>query len=149
MPPLSSNFSNDIIDEKIQIGAIISIDIAGIDHPKWNIVLDITEDRYLVASVFINSEINFKYINNQELVALQYYLDTKIFNFLDHNFVVDCSKIFVEPYERYKIALLKNAVRKKGNLSKNELDKIYQLIRKSKNIAPKDKKKFKRLFVEE
>jgi hypothetical protein len=44
---------------------------------------------------------------------------------------------------------VKNAVRKKGNLSKNEVDKIYQLIRKSKNIAKKDKKKFKRLFVEE
>ncbi|MGV8096734.1 MAG: hypothetical protein AB2L24_33170 [Mangrovibacterium sp.] len=114
-----------------------------------NIVLDITEDKYLVASVFINSEINFKYINSQELAALQYYLDTESFNFLDHNSVVDCSKIFVEPYEKYKIVLLKNAVRKKGNLSNDEVDKICQLVRKSKNITIKDKKKFKRLFAEE
>ena len=68
---------------------------------------------------------------------------------LDHNSVVDCSKIFVEPYEKYKIALLKNAVRKKGNLSKDEVVKICQLVRKSKNVAGKDKKKFKRLFAEE
>lgn len=146
MPPITTNFNDDIIDKKIQIGSVVSIDIDGIDHPKWNIILDMTEDKCLVASVFINSEINFKHINSQELKDLQYEIDTKNFKFLDHNSVIDCSKIFTEPYEKYKEALVKNAVRKKGDLPESEVQKIYEKVRTSKNITGKTKKKFKKLF---
>jgi hypothetical protein len=146
MPPISSNFNDDIIDKKIQIGSIVSIDIDGIDHPKWNIILDITEDKCWVASVFINSEINLKHIYSKELLDLQYEIDTENFKFLDHNSVIDCSKVFSEPYEKYKNALARNAVRKKGDLPESEVTKIYELVRKSRNITGKTKKKFKKLF---
>ena len=146
MSPISPNFKDDLIDKKIRIGSVISIDIENIDHPKWNIILDITSDKCLVASVFINSGINFKHINNDQLLALQYEIDTEVLNFLDHNSVIDCSKIFTEPYEKYKKALISNAVRKKGELPDNELQKIYALVRKSKDITGKIRKKFKNLF---
>jgi hypothetical protein len=63
--------------EDIHLGSVVSIDIDGIDHPKWNIILDMTEDQCLVASVFINSEINFKHINTQELIDLQYAINAE------------------------------------------------------------------------
>jgi hypothetical protein len=146
MSPISTTYNEDIIDKKIQIGSVVSIDIDGIDHPKWNVILDITEDKCLVASVFINSEINFRHINSQELINLQYEIDTESIKFLDHNSVIDCSKIFTEPYEKYKEALVKNAVRKKGDLPESEVQKIYEKVRTSKNITGKTKKKFKKLF---
>lgn len=71
MPPLSQKFDNDFIDEKISVGSIVSIDVGFVDHPKWNVILEITEDKYLIASVFINSDINYKYINSVELQELQ------------------------------------------------------------------------------
>lgn len=146
MPPILPTFNDDFIDKKIRIGSIISIDFEKIDHPKWNIILDISDDMCLVASVFINTEINFKHINSPELISLQYTIDTENFKFLDHNSVVDCSKVFTEPYEKFKNALIKNAVRKKGDLTEEEVNTISELVRKSKNIQGKTKKKFKRLF---
>jgi hypothetical protein len=146
MPPISPNFDNDFIDEKIKVGSIVSIDIDGISHPKWNIVLDFTDDKCLVASVFINTNIYFKNLNNKELEALQYTVDTEKYSFLDHNSVIDCSKVFTEPYAKFKDALIKNAVRKKGDLPEGEIEKITELLRKSKEITGKTKKKFKRLF---
>ena len=107
MPPILPNFNDDLIDKKIQIGSVVSIDIDGINHPKWNIILDMTEDKCLIASVFINSEINFRHICSQELIDLQYIIDAKKITFLDHNSVIDCSKVFTEPYEKYKEALIK------------------------------------------
>jgi hypothetical protein len=144
--PFSPSFNNDFIDNKIKIGSVISIDIDGINHPKWNIVLDISDDMCLVASVFINTNIYFKNLNNKELEALQYAADTETYSFLEHNSVIDCSKVFTEPYTKYKEAILKNAVRKKGELPEGELEKITELLRKSKEITGKTKKKFKRLF---
>ena len=61
-------------------------------------------------------------------------------------FFIDCSKIFAEPYEKYKEALVKNAVRKKGDLPESEVHKIYEKVRQSKNITGKIKKKFKKIF---
>lgn len=146
MPSISPDFDNDIIDQKITIGSVISIDIDGINHPKWNIILDFTNDMCLVASVFINTNIYFKIINNKELEELQYHIDIEKIPFIEHNSVIDCSKVFIEPYEKYKAALINNAVRKKGELPKDEIDNVVNLLRKSKEITRKTKKKFKRLF---
>ncbi|MDP4274853.1 MAG: hypothetical protein Q8907_11305 [Bacteroidota bacterium] len=145
-PSISSDYNNDIIDRKINIGTVVSIDIAGIDHPKWNIILDLTDDKCLIASVFINSEINFKYINSHELRDLQYLIRKSDYDFLDHDSFIDCSKVFTEPYSKFKEALIRNAVRKKGELPASEVNKIYDLVRKSKNITGSTKKRFQRLF---
>jgi len=145
-PPISPNFNNDLIDQKIKIGSIISINFDNIDHPKWNIILDITDDMLLVASVFINSEINFNHINTDELKGLQYEINKENFNFLDHDSFVDCSKIFVKSYSEFKNVLINNANKKKGDLQENDIENIIELVKKSKNIERKHKKKFVKLF---
>ena len=148
MTPISEDFNNDFIDQKIQIGSIISIDISGIDHPKWNIILDITDDKLLVASVFINTEIKYYFINNPELVELQYEIKSNNIKFLDHDSFIDCSKVFESSYSYYKSTILKSgSVRKIGDLPENDLKNVVKLVRKSKNISVKTKKTFKRLFI--
>jgi len=146
MSALSSQYNNDIIDNKIQIGSIVSINCDGIDHPKWNIILDIMDDKCLIASVFINSEINFFHINSPELVALQYPIKKIDFPFLDHDSYIDCSNLFEKHYKEYKVTLINNAIRKIGELSEPEIESIYEFVRKSKNIKGKTKKKYPRLF---
>ncbi|OFY41166.1 MAG: hypothetical protein A2X18_12475 [Bacteroidetes bacterium GWF2_40_14] len=147
MSGLSSQFNNDSIDNKIKIGSVISVDCDGIDHPKWNIVLDITDDKCLIASVFINTDINFKHINSPELETLQSPIEVKQYGFLDHDSFIDCSQVFEKPYEKYKETLLnKGIVRKKGDLLEADIEKVYNLVRKSKNVTGKVKKKFARLF---
>lgn len=147
MARLSSDYNNDIVDDKLKIGSVISLDCVGIDHPKWNIILDVTEDMCLIASVFINSEIYFKHVNNPELERLQLTISKEQYNFLDHDSIIDCSQLYEKPYQNYKQTLLTSgAARKKGDISETDLEKIYELVRTSKNITGKTKKRFKKLF---
>ncbi len=38
----AKEYDNDIIDKKIQVGSVISIDVEEAKHPKWNVILEIT-----------------------------------------------------------------------------------------------------------
>jgi len=148
MTPLLQKFDNDFIDKKISIGSIISIDIDNIDHPKWNIILDITDNKCLVASVFINTEINFKHINSKELQDLQIKITSKNISKLDHNSVIDCSDLFENNYETYKTALINNSIKYKGILPDDILKEVIGKLRTSPKIKRKLKKRYKRIFSE-
>lgn len=148
MSPLSEKFDNDFIDKKISVGSIISIDVDFVDHPKWNIILDITNDKCLVASVFINTEINFRYINSKELQALQIEISAETIPKLDHNSVIDCSELFENRYEIYKTALINNSIKHKGILPDDTLEQVIENVRKSPKIKRKLKKRYKNLFSE-
>jgi hypothetical protein len=147
MPPLSSTYNNDIIDNKIKVGNIITLDEENISHPKWHLILDISDNHVIVATLMINTEVFQEYLNSAEILKYQLGIKKENIPCLDHDSIIDCFRLRLKEYTEIKeILLTKGSDRLKGSVPEAELSKIIDLIRLSPDIKPKIAKKFKNLF---
>jgi hypothetical protein len=111
------------------------------DKHKYSIIVAHSADEFMVATVFINSEINTTTINSPELVALQHEILPTSYRFLRQKSFVDCSIIT----DRTKIALvneINETGRVLGNLSADDLLTVRTLITNAESIYPYYKKLF-------
>jgi len=146
MPNIPIVFNNDNFDNLLQIGTVVAIEENGINHPKLNIILDISNGYISVASVFINSGIDPSRISSAESRALQLPITPDECPFLDHDSFVDCSRIHDKSYSEYRNVVINSMSKRKGVISNTLLQTIFEKVRQSTNISPKQKKKFKTLF---
>lgn len=84
-----------VSDTDLQIGTIVDIrdPYSADEKHKYNIIVGISDDRFYVATVFINSLVNTNAINSPDLVALQYEIKKDRYQFLKYNSYVDCSRL--------------------------------------------------------
>lgn len=73
-------------------GAVFIGPWANIDHKKFLIIAGVADDRILVCTVMINSQINQYIMKRPNLLACQVELKVADYDFLDHNSYANCAQ---------------------------------------------------------
>ncbi len=121
-------------------GAVYIGPWADIDHEKFLIVAGVSEDRILVCSVIINSEINPYIQRRPRMLACQVMLKCADYDFLSHDSYANCAQpikakfeVFTDEKRRYCGILNKEDLNKiqeriiaSGQLTINEIDKFLR-----------------------
>jgi hypothetical protein len=138
------DFQNDYTERALKIGMVLKLFVNDTKPPKEKrfIVVGFSEDKFSLASIYINSEMN-KNINwSQEQQALQLELTSETREFLDWDSYVDCSKLIVRETGEIQTALASRPEVCIGQLSNQDLELIITTLRHASTINGKFKKRY-------
>jgi hypothetical protein len=131
----------DFAERNIGIGSVIKIYDSVAGKEKWHLIAGVSDDKIMMASVRINSELNENYASGAR--RRYYWLIKKEDNaFLEHDSYVDCSKLIISKKEDFVNCVTKNPDTRKGDVQKDKLDNIRATIADCPEITPKLKKQF-------
>lgn len=108
----------------ISPGAVFLGPWANIDHEKFLIVAGVSEDRVLVCSVLINSEINQYIQKRPRLLSCQVLLKGEDYDFLSHDSYANCA----QPVRAKLEAFMVNEMKYCGLLNSDDLYQVRQRI---------------------
>ena len=114
--------------KELKIGTVIDIrdPYAFDDKHKYSIIVGISDDRFYIGTVYINSNVNARAINSPSLVALQYEIFPSKYKFLRWPSYVDCSDL----KDRMQSSLLQEintSGRILGTIAEDDLSAIIRL----------------------
>jgi hypothetical protein len=136
--------SNEYVERNFKVGTVIKLFVHDTTPPKEKrfIIIGFTEDKLTLASLYINSELN-KNINwSQEQQALQLELTPEDRDYLTTHSYVDCSKFIPRDALEIKENLLKRPEAILGNVSKSDLETIFNYLKGAPTINGKFKKRY-------
>jgi len=138
------SYRDDFAERNIQKGSIIRVFVRDTRPPKIKrfIVVGFSQDKVLLGTVFINSEINPKIFTTEELRSLHISIDAANNDFIDHDSFIDCSSIIERSYDEIKQLLSKDTECLKGIVSETTMKVISETISNAKTISAKQKRKF-------
>lgn len=111
-------------DLSVAPGAVFIGPWPGIDHEKYLIVAGVADDRILVCSVMINSEINPYIQCRPRMLSCQVPLKAADYDFLSHDSYANCAQPI-----RAKFGVFKEDERRYcGILNEADLDQVQQRI---------------------
>ena len=105
-------------------GAVYLGPWADIDHEKFLIVAGVAEDRILVCSVLINSEINPYIQKRPRMLSCQVMLKGDEYDFLSHDSYANCAQPIRAKLESFLVDDMKYC----GLLNDTDLDLVQQRI---------------------
>jgi hypothetical protein len=108
------------------------------ERNKYFAVIGQNQDKGLVGSLLVNSDVNTNIINTKELLDCQFPLQKDEYAFLDYDSYLDCSELF----EIDKIKILKKGT-EEGELTEKDKALIMEHLRSSEFISTKLKKRYK------
>ena len=88
---LNKNIKDKLFKKSLQKGAVFINKFNEIDHPKFFIIVGLSDDKVFTCSVYINSNIPPAIMNKQSLLDLQVPIKGSKYNFLTHDSFVCCS----------------------------------------------------------
>ena len=112
-------------------GAVFLGPWAEIDHEKFLIVAGVSEDRILVCSVMINSEINPYIKKRPRMLSCQVFLKSADYEFLSHDSYANCAQPIRAKFEVFTKADRKYC----GILNETDLKIVQQRIIASGNLT--------------
>jgi hypothetical protein len=105
-------------------GAVFLGPWAKIDHEKFLIVAGVAEDRILVCSVLINSEINPYIQKRPRMLSCQVLLKGNDYDFLSHDSYANCA----QPVRAKLDAFMADEMKYCGLLNVSDLNQVQQRI---------------------
>ena len=111
---------------------------AGIDHEKFLIVAGVSDNKILVCSVMINSQINQYIMKRPKLLACQVELKCADYDFLSHDSFANCAQPIKAKTELFMVDDLKYC----GLLKESDLSLVQQQIISSGSLTPEEIAKF-------
>lgn len=131
-------------DREIKIGVVLKYWAPETNPPKQKIriVVGFSSDKVLVATVFINTDINPNKFPTEELQKLHLTLEKTNYDYLDYDSFVDCSQLHEVSYESLAAILTENPTIVSGEVAEFDLVNIRHTITNATTITPKQKKKF-------
>jgi len=111
-------------DMAVAPGAVFIGPWPGIDHEKFLIVAGVADDRILVCSVMINSEINSYIQCRPRLLSCQVPLKAADYDFLSHDSYANCA----QPIRAKFNVFMSEERRYCGILNEEDLTKVQQRI---------------------
>ena len=124
-------------------GAVFIGHWAGVDHEKFLIVAGVAEDRILVCSVMINSEINPYIQCRPRMLSCQVLLKASDYSFLNHDSYANCAQpirakfeVFMSDERRYcglldeaDLCQVQQRIIASGALSVDEMNTFFKKSR--------------------
>lgn len=115
-------------------GAVFLGPWAGVDHEKFLIVAGVAENRFLICSVMINSQINQYILKRPRLLACQVELKGKDYDFLSHDSYANCAQPIKAKRELFMVDELKYC----GLLSDSDLLQVQQQVISSGSLTAEE-----------
>lgn len=112
-------------------GAVFLGPWADIDHEKFLIVAGVSEDRILVCSVMINSEINQYIQKRPRMLSCQVELKSDDYGFLSHDSYANCAQPIKAKFDLFVVDNMKYC----GILNETDLNQVQQRIIASGNLT--------------
>jgi hypothetical protein len=106
----------------------------GVDHEKFLIVAGVAEDKILVCSVMINSQINQYIMKRPKMLACQVELKGSDYDFLSHDSYANCAQPIKAKSELFMVDNLKYC----GLLKDNDLLQVQQKVISSGSLTNDD-----------
>lgn len=130
------------IENSIERGTILhSVTFENIDHGKFFVIIGVTEE-YIAGFFFINSNINRSLLNKPEQLALQYPLKQKDYKFLKYDSFLCATDILKRDRKEIAQSIKDKNTSIIGNLNKEHLEEILDMVRNSKLFSKIDKINF-------
>jgi hypothetical protein len=131
-------------NERLTLGAVILRHEDSLNPPKekFSIIVGMSNDSSLLATVYINSKINDFIKSRQELHALQFEISVANCPCLSYTSYADCSDIVQRDYKELFDEVTNNLRIMKGALNTDLLNQIRQTLVRAGSIKGKLKKKF-------
>ena len=104
---------------------------ADIDHEKFLIVAGVSEDRILVCTVMINSEINQYIQKRPRMLSCQVELKSDDYGFLSHDSYANCAQPIKAKFDLFVVDNMKYC----GILNEADLNQVQQRIIASGNLT--------------
>ena len=104
---------------------------ADIDHEKFLIVAGVSEDRILVCTVMINSEINQYIQKRPRMLSCQVELKSGDYGFLSHDSYANCAQPIKAKFDLFVVDNMKYC----GILNEADLNQVQQRIIASGNLT--------------
>lgn len=141
---LPAEWRENLAKENIKSGAVIRIAVPDTTPPKikFLLIVGLEDGKALLATVFINTEINPNVFNTPELQKLQLELTKLKCPYLGHDSYADCSKIRERNYIDILELIKKTPSSHLGQLNEDDFQKVKSLIKTSKTISIRLKKKY-------
>lgn len=136
------SIKQDFSDRNFQIGSVIKIYDEFAEKYKFHIIVGFDKTRISTASVRINSEKNKNVFRTDYLKTLCVTLKVDVYDFLNHDSIIDCTKVIEWETNRLKSLLSADPEIHKGNLSQKDVDNVRSILATAKTIEPKKRKKF-------
>ena len=137
-----NTFSNlaGLRDISIAPGAVFLGPWADIDHEKFLVVAGVSDDRILVCSVMINSEINPYIQKRPRMLSCQVLLKSADYDFLSHDSYANCAQpirakfeIFTKDDRKYcgilneaDLIIVQQRIIASGNLTVDEINTFFK-----------------------
>jgi hypothetical protein len=137
-------FQHEHTERTLKIGMVLKLFVNDTTPPKEKrfIIVGFSEDKFSLASLYINSEIN-KNINwSQEQQALQLELTAETREFLDWDSYVDCSKLILRETRELQTVYASRPEVFIGQLSDQDFEIIITTLKHASTINGKFKKRY-------
>lgn len=143
-----AHVKEQLLESKLQPGSVIKMFVTDTTPPKtkYFILLSADGDKLMIATVFINSDINPHNLSSPELASLQYKLCESDYNFLWKDSYANCASISERKIDNLKKDIDNDPNIFQGNINEKDFKAMRELIKKSKVIKRKIIKKYRLYF---
>lgn len=148
MSSLGDFFSDDLRKDfsrrNVKVGSVLKLKVKDTNPPKVKIFIIIGQniEEFSLATLYINTDINFNINFSQELINLQIPISKNDYCFLDHDSFVDCSKLMFKERSEIERILSQRPDAFIDELDEEQISFFKEIIKKSTTIKGKIKKRY-------
>ena len=133
---------SELVKILVERGQILYSNIfANIDHPKFFVVVGVTEDE-VAGFFYINSRINTNVNTKEEQLRLQFPISKDDYEFLSHDSYISATNVLTLPRDVIVRSMQSGQTLIKGKLLDNHMNDILNKVRSSRLFSKITKDRF-------
>lgn len=133
---------SELVKILVERGQILYSNIfANIDHPKFFVVVGVTEDE-VAGFFYINSKINTNVNTKEEQLRLQFPISKDDYEFLSHDSYISATNVVTLPRDVIVRSMQSGQTLIKGKLLDNHMNDILNKVRSSRLFSKITKDRF-------
>ena len=133
---------SELVKILVERGQILYSNIfANIDHPKFFVVVGVTEDE-VAGFFYINSRINTNVNTKEEQLRLQFPISKDDYEFLSHDSYISATNVVTLPRDVIVRSMQSGQTLVKGKLLDNHMNDILNKVRSSRLFSKITKDRF-------
>ena len=133
---------SELVKILVERGQILYSNIfANIDHPKFFVVVGVTEDE-VAGFFYINSRINTNVNTKEEQLRLQFPISKDDYEFLSHDSYISATNVVTLPRDVIVRSMQSGQTLIKGKLLDNHMNDILDKVRSSRLFSKITKDRF-------
>ena len=133
---------SELVKVLVERGQILYSNIfANIDHPKFLVVVGVTEDE-VAGFFYINSRINTNVNTKEEQLRLQFPISKDDYDFLSHDSYISATNVVTLPRDVIVRSMQSGQTLIKGKLLDNHMNDILNKVRSSRLFSKITKDRF-------